>query len=225
MDHERTKSSGMRNALLLISILSLSVAGLLWLGQVPKESGVAELHSLGVIAIPEPRELSDHALFDQSGNRFDLRRLNGHWSFIFFGYTRCPDICPVTMSILGQAERLIENRQGGNNLADGFQGILVSVDPERDDEGVLGAYVTAFSPAFIGLTGTGSAVKSFGLQLGIGYRKGEPIDSEIGYLIDHSPYIVVVDPAARHYGYIKPPFDAGRIALIYSKLRQIQVAS
>ena len=145
----------MRNALLLISILSLSVAGLLWLGQVPKESGVAELHSLGVIAIPEPRELSDHALFDQSGNRFDVRRLNGHWSFIFFGYTGGPDICPVTMSILGQAERLIEGCLGGNDLADGFQGILVSVDPERDDEGVLGAYVTAFSPAFIGLTGTG----------------------------------------------------------------------
>ena len=129
------------------------------------------------------------------------------------------------MSILGQAERLIENGQGGNNLADGFQGILVSVDPERDDGDAIGAYVTAFSPAFIGLTGTGAAVKSFGLQLGIGYRKGEPIDSEIGYLIDHSPYIVVVDPSARHYGYIKPPFDAGRIALIYSKLRQIQVAS
>ena len=179
MDHERTKSSGMRNALLLISILSLSVAGLLWLGQVPKERGVAELHSLGVVAMPEPRELSDHALFDQSGNRFDAGRLNGHWSFIFFGYTRCPDICPVTMSILGQAERLIENGQGGNNLADGFQGILVSVDPERDDGDAIGAYVTAFSPAFIGLTGTGAAVKSFGLQLGIGFRKGETIDSEI----------------------------------------------
>ena len=83
MDHERTKSSGVRDAVVLISILSLSVAGLLWLGQVPKESGVAELHSLGVVAIPEPRELGDHALVDQSGNRFDVGKLKGHWSFIF----------------------------------------------------------------------------------------------------------------------------------------------
>ena len=215
----------MRNAVTLISILLLAVAGMLWLGQTPKHLSVAELESLGLIALPEPLELTDPLLLDQSGNPFDVRRFDGRWSFIFFGYTRCPDICPVTMSILGQAERLIDADSRRDVATEGFQGILVSVDPERDDQDAMKAYVEAFSPTFIGLIGSGAAVKSFGLQLGIGYRRGETVSSEIGYLIEHSPYIVVVDPAARHYGYIKPPFEASRIALIYSSLRQITVAS
>ena len=129
------------------------------------------------------------------------------------------------MSILGQAERLIDADSRRDVATEGFQGILVSVDPERDGQGAMKAYVEAFSPTFIGLIGSGAAVKSFGLQLGIGYRRGETVGSEIGYLIEHSPHIVVVDPAARHYGYIKPPFEASRIALIYSSLRQITAAS
>ena len=215
----------MRNAVTLISILLLAVAGMLWLGQTPRHLSVAELESLGLVALPEPFEISDPVLFDQAGHPFNIRRFDGRWTFIFFGYTRCPDICPVTMSILGQAERLIEADSTRNDATDGFQGILVSVDPERDDQNAMKAYVKAFSPTFIGLTGRGAAVKSFGLQLGIGYRRGETVGSEIGYLIEHSPYIVVVDPAARHYGYIKPPFEASRIALIYSSLRHITVAS
>ena len=211
----------MRNAAILASIFLLAVTALLWLGQTPKQLDIAELKSIGLVTLPEPRAITDPQLMDQDGHPFGIRRFDGRWSFIFFGYTRCPDICPVTMSILGQAERLID---GDGTIADAtgnFQGILVSVDPERDGEDAMKAYVAAFSPTFIGLTGGGAAVKSFGLQLGIGYRRGETIDSELGYLIEHSPHIAVVDPTARHYGYISPPFDANRIALVYSSLRQV----
>jgi len=138
----------MRNAVILISILLLAVAGMLWLGQTPKHLSVAELESLGLVALPEPLELTDPLLFDQSGNPFDVRRFDGRWSFIFFGYTRCPDICPVTMSILGQAERLIDADSRRDVATEGFQGILVSVDPERDDQDAMKAYVEAFSPTF-----------------------------------------------------------------------------
>ena len=62
----------MRNAVILISILLLAVAGMLWLGQTPKHLSVAELESLGLIALPEPLELTSPLLFDQSGNPFDV---------------------------------------------------------------------------------------------------------------------------------------------------------
>ena len=210
----------MRNAVALGCIFLLAVAGMLWLDQTPKQLGMSELKSLGLFTLPEPREITDSLLLDEAGNPFDVKRFDGRWSFIFFGYTRCPDICPVTMSILGQAERLMEAEQGTEQANASFQGMFVSVDPERDDQDTMKAYVEAFSPTFIGLIGTGASVRSFGLQLGAGFRRGEKVDTELGYLVEHSPYIFVVDPTARYYGYIKPPFDANRLALIYSSLRQ-----
>lgn len=210
----------MRNAAALISIFLLAVAGMLWLDQTPRQLDMSELKSLGLFRLPEPLQITDPALFDEVGDPFDVERFGGRWSFIFFGYTRCPDICPVTMSILGQAERLISAEEREDKASASFQGVLVSVDPDRDNQDTMNAYVKAFSPRFIGLIGSDASVKSFGLQLGAGFRRGGTVDTELGYLVEHSPYIFVVDPAGRYYGYIKPPFDVNRMVRIYSSLRQ-----
>lgn len=166
-----------------------------------------ELRSFGFVAYPAPRDIPPFALEDAAGGTFDAARLRGRWSMLFFGYANCPDICPVTMSTLALAEERL--------LADGeqaFQGVLVSVDPERDTPAMLRQYVAAFSENFVGVTGDSAAIQAFAESLHAGFAKAPVADSALGYLMDHSSHVAVVDPAGRHRGYVRAPLDARKIA-------------
>jgi len=98
---------------------------------------------------PEPLPLENFSLTDQHGQPFTLDRLTGKWSFVFFGYTSCPDICPTT---LHEMTRIADMLAAENNDA-ALQFIFVSVDPERDSVALMKDYMDYFNPAFIGLTG------------------------------------------------------------------------
>ena len=162
---------------------------------------------------PDQMQLRQFDLIGHDNQKFDVRRFSNHWSFVFFGYTHCPDICPITMSVLGHAEELL--------VAAGeepFQGILVTVDPERDTASALTDYVQAFSGDFVGVTGAASEIYTFAKSFHAGFSKALVADSALGYLMDHSGRIAVVDPLGRHYGNIKSPFDATGIATLYRAL-------
>ena len=118
-----------------------------------------ELREQGVFLLPRPRDIAPFELQDHLGGRFDNARLQDRWTFIFFGFTHCPDICPTTMSELGQVDRQLVQR--GGEQADNFQGVLVTVDPERDTSEILGAYATAFSPRFLGVLGEREPIAEF----------------------------------------------------------------
>lgn len=172
-----------------------------------------ELRAFGFVALPEPRPLPSFELVDAAGGRFGPERLRGRWSLIFFGYANCPDICPITMSVLGQAAELVRD-----DATEPFQGILVSVDPERDTPQTLARYVAAFSEDFVGLTGDVAAIEAFAQSLHAGFSKAPVEDSALGYLMDHTGHIAVVDRRGRHFGYIKPPFDKRKIAALVRAL-------
>ncbi len=174
-----------------------------------------ELASLGFVALPKPAAVVPFELADARGGSFAPERLRGHWSFVFFGYANCPDICPTTMAVLGDAERQV--------LAAGqeaFQGVLVSVDPERDTPDALVAYLGAFSPNFVGVTGPAARIQGFAKSLHAGFAKVPVEDSALGYLMDHSSHLAVIDPQGRHYGYIRPPFEARRLASLTRYLHE-----
>ena len=90
---------------------------------------------------------------------------------MFFGYANCPDICPVTLAVLAEAERLVGEGS--------FQTGLVSVDPERDTPDVLDAYVGTFSPRFVAATGAPHAVQKFAGSVGAAFRKAPATGSEL----------------------------------------------
>jgi protein SCO1/2 len=90
-----------------------------------------QLRELGVFVLPRPRDLAPFQLTTHTGEAFTAESLKGKWSFIFFGFTNCPDICPTSMAAMGAAERELEARGMIEDAP--FHGILVSVDPERDD--------------------------------------------------------------------------------------------
>ena len=196
--------------------LGLVGGGLAFTGLAP-ERGLSdeELAAFGFTAFPEPRTIDAFTLADATGEPFDIARLRTKWSFVFFGYANCPDICPTTMAVLGAAEARL--------LADGdpaFQGILVSVDPERDAPDLLADYVASFSSNFVGVTGSPPAIAEFGKSLHAGFARVPVADSALEYLMDHSSHIAVVDPLGRHYGFIRPPHDAQQLATLTRALAQ-----
>lgn len=166
-----------------------------------------ELRAFGFVGYPAPRDIPPFRLQDADGDPFDASRLRGKWSLLFFGYANCPDICPLTMSTLALAEKQLAEAQAAT-----FQGVLVSVDPERDTPAALREYVAAFSANFVGVTGEVAAIKAFAESLHAGFAKAPVQDSALGYLMDHSSHIAVVDPQGRHRGYIGAPLDARKIA-------------
>lgn len=198
-------------ALLLAVLVGAGVA-VVYLGPGTQFSD-DELKAFDFTRYPKPRDVGDFLLADTAGGDFGPDRLRGRWSFMFFGFANCPDVCPITMAVLGEAERALV--EAGDEP---FQGILVTVDPERDTAAVLREYVRTFSEDFVGVTGSVPDIFAFARSFHAGFSKNLSEDSELGYTIDHSARIAVVDPSGRHYGNIASPVDATRIATLYRAL-------
>ena len=199
----------------LLVMVGLVAAGVALVVLLPEpDYSEEELQSFGFSAFPQPRAVPQFALQDAGGEVFDAERLRGRWSLLFFGYANCPDICPLTMSELGKAEDLL--LESGDQA---FQGILVTVDPERDTPQALRAYVGAFSDDFVGVTGSVAAIREFARSLHAGFSKlAEADGAGSGYLMDHSSHLAVVAPDGRHVGYVRAPFDARQIATLVRAL-------
>lgn len=134
-----------------------------------------------------PKAAADFTLTDQNGEPFTLSSTRGKVVMLYFGYTSCPDICPLTMSDMAGAR--------GDLGASGqdVQIVFVTVDPERDSQAVLEKFVPAFDPTNIGLRGTPEEIKAAADAFGVKYKKTPLQDSALGYAVDHSAFIYVID--------------------------------
>lgn len=123
-------------------------------------------------------------LKDQQGRVRRLADFRGKAVLLFFGYTRCPDVCPTTLLRMSEVLRLLG--PDGRKV----QVLWMTVDPERDTRALLGNYVGAFNPAFLGLRGTpaqtDAVTEAFNVRYDITYYKEEVLvsHSAFGYLID-----------------------------------------
>ncbi|MCB1684240.1 MAG: SCO family protein [Pseudomonadales bacterium] len=181
-----------------------------------------ELRAVGTFILPRPREITPFELNTHTGAAFDLDDLQGRWTFAFFGFTNCPDICPTTMAVMGQAYRTLAAADA--ELAGLFQGVLVSVDPERDDAETLGRYVSAFSADFLGVRGEPQALAVFADQVNVAFAK-VPRRDEAGevltdsYDVDHSANIVIINPRGHYHGFIKYPQTAENVLATFRSLQ------
>ena len=197
---------------LLLAVLVAAAAAVVYFGPRTQFSD-EELKAFNFTPYPAPRDVGDFLLDDSAGGDFGPRRLLGRWSFMFFGFANCPDACPLAMSVLGEAERMLV--EAGDEP---FQGVLVTVDPEQDTAPVLLEYVRTFSDDFVGVTGSVPDIFTFARSFHAGFSKELLEDSELGYTMQHSGRIAVVDPSGRHYGNISSPFDATRLATLHRAL-------
>ena len=133
---------------------------------------------------------SDFVLTDHTGRTRRLADFRGKAVVMFFGYTRCPDVCPTTLAEL----KMVKERLGveGERL----QVLFVTVDPERDTQQVLASYVPAFDPSFLGLRGDASATAKVAKDFKVYYQK-VPGSSPGSYTMDHTAGSYVFDPQGR----------------------------
>lgn len=165
---------------------------------------------------PNPKTVGDFELVDQYKRSFGLGELQGKWTFLFFGYSHCPDVCPLTLTVLKDVEKEL---RATPEAAKDVQYAFVSVDPARDTPEYLHEYVRYFNPDFIGLTGPEEKLSAFTRQLGVLYMHGEP-DSNGSYLVDHTAAILLTDPEGRLVGLFQLPHEVPVITEQFRQIRQ-----
>jgi protein SCO1 len=170
-----------------------------------------QLNENGLFVYEVPRRFSDFALSDQHGEAFTLDRLKGKWSLLFFGYTFCPDICPITMATIRQFEQML--READPDAATQVQVVMVSVDPERDTLEKLGEYVGFFGDDYIGATGQYIDIFNFARQLNVAF--GYQPQPDGSYLVNHSGQITLINPEGHFHGFFKTPHDPEKMALTF----------
>lgn len=132
----------------------------------------------------------DFALTDQNGQARTLKDFAGKVVVVFFGYTQCPDVCPTTLQELLEVRRMLG--------ADGekVQAIFVTVDPERDTQELLQAYVANFDPSFVALRPTPEQLQALLKDFKI-YAKKVEGKTATSYTMDHSAQSYLYDPQGR----------------------------
>ena len=144
----------------------------------------------GQALVPPPAAL-DFTLQASDGSEFKLSQQRGKVVLLNFGYTFCPDVCPTTLAELSQVRARLRD------AAKRVQMVFITLDPERDTPERLGIYTKAFDPTFIGLTGSTEQLASVRTMYGVKAEKEEVTGTSAGYLIAHSAYTYVIDPAGR----------------------------
>jgi len=162
--------------------------------------------STGTAAIGGP-----FSLVDVHGNRVTEAVLKGHYSLVYFGYTNCPDICPLALHNITQALEM------AGPVADTVLPVFITIDPERDTPEALGQYIANFHPRFLALTGTPAEIAA----ATSGYRvyaakveqsKGAAAGAAGDYTLSHSDFIYLMGPDGTYVTHFDRDAKPGEIA-------------
>ena len=160
-----------------------------------------QLKDMGLYLIEPPRNLGSFNLMDSTGKEFLPQDFEGKWNMLFFGFTFCPDICPITMSMLSRIEKGLDNED-----LDKIRIFLVTVDPDRDSPDQLKVYLENFSENFIGLTGGLDQIYNFATRVNAPFS---PISNskDPHYTVDHTGSIILINPEGNYAGFFRAPHN------------------
>jgi protein SCO1/2 len=147
--------------------------------------------------LPRPRDPGEFSLIDQNSAPFTAARLKGAPTLVYFGYTHCPDVCPVTLLQLAQVVK--------TGVVPGLRVVFISVDPARDTPTQLAQYMRAFDPDFIGLTGTPAMLQTVARNFGVAYLRVELPGGD--YSMDHSSTIFLMDTHGHNVAVFNAPYE------------------
>lgn len=162
-------------------VLATGVGVWLWRGRQP------ELYGL---VLDRPREVPRVPLQASDGQTRALQDYRGKVVLVYFGYTTCPDVCPMTLSTLARARDMLGSQAGQVQVA------MVTVDPERDTAERLKEYLGRYGDGFVGLTGDDAQIQEVATAFGVYYARYES-GSALGYLVEHTASTFVLDRQGR----------------------------
>ena len=153
------------------------------------------------------------SLLDVNGNEITEAALAEQWSLMFFGYTHCPDVCPITLSVMKEVAATLEA-----DSSPPLQVVFMTVDPVRDTPEIMKNYVSFFSEEFVGISGDLNATHELTRALGIVAAFTANKDNPENYLVDHTASMLLVDPDLRVRAKFAPPHEAATIVEDYKTL-------
>lgn len=153
------------------------------------------------------------SLVSETGAAVSQKDFDGQYRLMYFGYTFCPDVCPVDVQRLMQGFAKFEVSHP--KAAAKLQPLFISVDPQRDTPAVLAQFTNAFHPRLIGLTGTPTQIAATAKTFAVVYEKGQGT-SPTAYLVDHSRTAILYGPKGEPIAIISndatPDVIAGELA-------------
>ena len=164
-----------------------------------------------ITLLPKTKSLGEVKFTDHYGNDFSQEHLKGKWSILFFAFTNCPDVCPSTLHTLKQVKQKLGTAWPPLQL------LMITVDPERDSSERLKQYVPFFDPEFIGLRANLDYTTAFAKNVGVLFFKGKTLEGG-GYDVDHSAYMILVNPQGEYAGVISAPHTQ---ETLYSDLKKL----
>jgi len=212
-----SKSGQIRIGAIFIIAITISILSGMWVSKFisdPLAMEVSMSEYSGRVFEP-PLPLQSFNLTDHNGESFSPVNLLGYWTFVFFGYTNCPDVCPMALIDLNAVYGELEDKFVLGNT----KVLFVSVDPERDNLNHLAEYISYFNEDFIGVTGNSAQVESFAKQFGAVYKRVENNEDDKDYLVDHTASIMLIDHLGRLISIFPPPLDHKNIVADFLKLR------
>lgn len=195
----------------LVAIISLAAGTF---GFMLMTQGSQQIEVEHALHYPQARPINDFIFTDESGLPFTKQDLMNNWSLVFFGYTSCPDVCPMTL------QKLHFMYDELTAIADNSQVILVSVDPNRDTLEKLSQYIAYFNPAFKALRAEHDVLFPFSRSLGLMYAitdNQSTIKNQESYWVDHSASLVLINPEGKVEAVFKPEQAVGEVPHIDSK--------
>ncbi len=152
--------------------------------------GGGEPQELTGTPLDPPFEVSSTPLVDTDGDAYSLTEdTDKDLTLVFFGYTHCPDICGQVMATLaGTLSRLDDDQKQQLDV------VFVTTDPARDDEAAVAAYVDAFDPSIVGLTGDLDDIIEVGRSMAVAVDQGTKLPSG-GYEVTHGTRVMAIDAA------------------------------
>jgi len=205
---------------MVTSVALAAVLAGVWLADIYREhdSRATLLPDQVLTVFADPKPLAAFALTDHKNRVFDLASLKGRWSFLFFGFTHCPDVCPTTLAVLARARDNIARNAAD---AEDVQFVFVSVDPNRDTASKLRQYVEYFDSSFLGVTGNDAQIGNLAGQLGAAYQVAVSPGVE-NYPVTHTTAVFLLDPRARYHAVFTPPHDAEAIGRRFKVVRELE---
>jgi protein SCO1/2 len=193
---KNTQTFATNKIIILVAFICCALMASLFVYHASHKQTLTVLADGNATIFPVARDIKPFEFYSSSNRKFTQQDLMNHWTVIFFGFTHCASVCPVTLDMLSQTYKNLSASHPN------LQVVLISLDPARDTPDAVSEYARRFNPNFIGVTGKIQAIRKLQSQFGIFSARDDATPGE-NYQIQHSSSILLINPQGKWAGMFK----------------------